>query len=290
MPACIRGVTFPAKELIESIFASPPFSKDKTLPVGDVKYPAFGPQGHGPFRLSEETERLLRILTDRFEEQLQACGVSDSGDGKRAEIPPHWGNIVSVIEIYTPPVFASATKKKLWNFFRGARFMMQMSNTERFWMQMSDTPVKEYSFQLDQSVFGRGSPNLRLTFSVDQEKNSIEITSIYGTDLQKALDFFDPLGTGYEFFTPDQVERFGEQYPDGRWPNHIELTSPELRQYPNPPSLLSRLRGEFRENRYPDQTEAFKAYETRMRRDDQGGDGKRRRMEWAVGATGYHLN
>tara|TARA_A100001015_G_scaffold60557_1_gene66769 strand:+ start:370 stop:711 length:342 start_codon:yes stop_codon:yes gene_type:complete len=109
-------------------------------------------------------------------------------------------------------------------------------------------------------------------------------------NLQKALDFFDPLGTGYEFFTPDQVERFREQYPDGRWPNHIELTSPEIRQYPNPPSLLGRLRGEFRANQYPDQAEAFKAYEQRLRRDDQGGDTKRRRMQWAIGSSGYNFD
>mgnify|MGYP001169275268 CR=1 FL=1 len=285
MPACIRGVTFPVGEIIQSLLA------DRLVrPVLYGEYTQLLGPNLGPNLASDRTQDLLRILVDRLEEQLQACGVSDAGDEKSADIGGLPYALKSEIMISETHYSMPIRLKEILNGYdhtfsitvmeagSGSNFVSECNLR----LKLNKTPEKR-------------SGRFHIRFSVGQEREPVIIKDLEYMNAQNVLERFDPLGTGYEFFTPDQARRFADPIDTNRdarhlFPEDLTLTSPEIRQYPNPPTLLSRLRGEFRENRYPDQTEAFKAFETRMRRDDQGGDSKRRRMEWAVGAMGYALN
>lgn len=274
MPACTRGVTFPLKQIVENVLASPPFSKLESPLVDYVQYKAGNQE---PVHLSEETESLLYNLIDLLEEQLRACDLSVSGTEKRAEVRGYgtdgtsgYGtDIQSIIGIY-------ATRKLLSNKFEKTGFSFELSD-------------KEYCLAFhDYTAEGRRPMGLSLKFVVDPETNSIKITRLAANDIKEALDFFDPRGNGYDFFTPDDLKGYKASYPTSESRKGRNMMSPELRG--KVPSLLSTLKRRFRANQYPDQTEAFKAYEQRLRRDDQGGDTKRRRMEWAIGSSGYHFD
>ena len=69
--------------------------------------------------------------------------------------------------------------------------------------------------------------------------------------------------------------------------------SPELRQYPQPANLLSRLRAGFAEDEFPGQRQAFEAYAKHLR-DGPGQKGLKRlnseNVGVAIGAAGYEFN
>ena len=70
--------------------------------------------------------------------------------------------------------------------------------------------------------------------------------------------------------------------------------SPELRQYPQPPNLLRRLRADFAADEFPGQRQAFQAYAKHLR----GGPGRQKGLKRlnsenvgvAIGAAGYEFN
>tara|TARA_A100001015_G_scaffold28367_2_gene31518 strand:+ start:7772 stop:8587 length:816 start_codon:yes stop_codon:yes gene_type:complete len=269
---CSRGITFPIRQLIESIFATPPLSElDPSPLVSPVTFEA------GKTPISKETEGLLHTLVDRFEEQLLVCGVRDVGDSKSVHIRgiPH--NVESVVWKDRPH------DRRIRN---AVDHEFEMIN----WLGDS--------FHLALTLADDGGKFV-LIFQVTRETNSIWVSDIIAENLQNVLGHFDPMGTGYEFFTPTQALRFKSEHWKRRFGSHvlpegITLTSPELRQYMSRQNLLSSLIRDFENKNYNvDRTRAYEALKPTLRRhddDDQEGDSKRRRLKWEIGAMGYHLN
>ena len=265
MAACSKSVNFPIRKLFESI---PGLSPE------DDAFSAL----KNPY-VSDDTQQLFSIMIDRMDEQLRACGVYEARyDNNFRMITKEKYNYISKVRVHHDAGF-----RELLNYETHRQYM----NGIKFSFQKRSED-SEGVLDLD---FGDKSWT-ELIFQMNTQTKAIRISEIKSRHLKRVLDFFDPRGTGYEFFTPDELERYAARFPTPESRQGHNLMSPELRHYRTVPSMLSMLRRNFDANQYPDQTEAFKAYETRMRRDeddDQGGDNKRRRMEWAVGANGYEV-
>lgn len=253
MAACSKSVNFPIRKLFESI---PGLSPE------DDEYNII-------FDVSEDTKQLLSIMIDRMDEQLRACGANEVGNHQKQRTEGKYRSIVSSLNL---------------------RAGLQNSMREVFRFTLGDFNKEDARGLL--FLFLRDKSFIELRFRMNTQTKAIRISEIKSRHLKRVLDFFDPRGTGYEFFTPDELERYAAMFPTPESRQGHNLMSPELRHYRTVPSMLSMLRGKFRANQYPDQTEAFKAYEQKLRRDeddDRGGNNKRRRMEWAVGASGYEV-
>lgn len=279
MPACTRGVTFPVGEVIQSILAD-----GLIPPVGDIgrSYSFFESNP-----ASKKTQGLLRILIDRFDEQLQACGVSDAGDEKSADI---WGiryNIKSEISM----------REAGNGYLRSKRILNDYDHTFSFTIietGIGPQRVRACDLELDANMYPMGWGSFKLGFDVRSEMNSLSIMELSATDARAVLECFDPLGTGYEFFTPDQARRFADPIDTNRdarylFPEDLTLTSPEIRQYMSTPNLFDRLTREFEREQYPHQTRAYRAVKPTFRRSTESSS-KRRRLRWAIGASGYEIS
>jgi len=278
MPDCLRGVTFPLKKLIESILH---FS-------GDTPEDAYFSFSSPNIPNSKETETLLRILIDRHGEQFRFCGGDEKDISKR--VGDYESNILHTkffgylknTENVAGPEGASA--KSLFLEIEGDPQKMQMGELSLFFVDRRHNMGALTLFIMIN--FSRRLP-YQPSFKVDK---------IQSLGLKKVLDAFDPMGTGYDFFTPDDLKAYEARYPTPESRQGHTLISPELRYNRTVPSLKRMLMRNFNAKQYPEgQTEAFKAYERNLildGGDDQGedNDNKRRRIQWAVGATGYHLN
>ena len=285
---CYKNVNFPLRKTIESIAGISDYGR---FFPNDDDYNARDPYVT-PETTSEETQKFLQILFDRFEEQFRICNLKYVGDERHFQIPYDGGwkqatdpmeNVESAIIFSSPaPWDTNDNTKYLWNKvnhktnFKDIVFHVHDDYDDR----------KEGFLQINGLGFG-----LNMGFSVNKKTNAIKIDNMRGREKKKLLDFFDPNGTGYEFITPGQVERYYKLHPTPFSRRGHTLVSPELRaETVNARSLQEMLRWRFEAGNFPEGlTTQYEDLKNRMPSQDRPSK-RQKTTRWDIGSIGYSFS
>ena len=268
MPACTRGVTLPIKKLFESIPDLPgDISSNKNY--FELSFPS-----RSADYISENTKQLLLTLIDRIREQLRACSVNEiSINNKHYVAGKYYSNVsfsddevdVKIINLANVendsvggmPNFRTTLRLQIFEYNDGG---YTVTLNMHYW-ETPDSNLENYKYYKQTS-----EPFIRLYLKMDAETHDIRSYKITSRQMQKVLDTFDPMGTGYEFITPDELERYEARFPTPESREGHTLLSPELRHYRTVPSLQRMLKRKFDEKEYPEgETEAYNSFRPRMR-------------------------
>lgn len=290
---CYKNVNFPLRKTIESISGIPDdgrFFPNDNYDDDDAGHP-YGSR-MDPKITSKETQKFLQILVDRLEEQFQICDLKFVGDKRYYRLPYDggWRQATDPMENVQSEIIFSSDG---WMGSGDINDTKWLRNKVNHRTNSKDIifHVHDYDNRKEGVLRISGGFNLAMEFSVNKKTNAIKIERMTGREKKKLLDFFDPNGTGYEFVTPGQVERYYKLHPTPFTRRGHTLVSPELRsETANARSLQEILRWRFEAGNFPEGlTTQYEDLKNRMPSQDRPSK-RQKTTRWDIGSIGYSFS
>lgn len=225
---CRRGVNFPIRQLFDTLL-----EESKNLQRNQ--------HGYWKVTKADKTFKILQVFVERFEEQFHLCDFPALDNEK---LHKYQGKFVKS-ELYSG--FENYNGDKLFKKFILNQYYSKTKDHNMIFEIKTEEDKEYHMFTMElYSMHLNKKSYFDLMFNYSRDTDEWIISMEY-ENRTKALDCFDPDGTGYEFFTPTQVQRYNSNYPADAREGHT-ITSPEIRAFEKIPKLRDRLMRQLEQN------------------------------------------